>query len=97
MISVEYSIGEYEGFGDEQDYVFLEITLSSEKGFYGTYGAFGDDFDGDYIEVGYGTSVAEFDVGIAAIFSSDELSDQVDNDGDATESEAVVFTIGKTF
>jgi len=97
MISVGYSIGEYEGFGDEQDYDFLEITLSSEKGFYGTYGSFGDDFDGDYIEVGYGTSVAEFDVGIAAIFSSDELSDQVDSDGDATESEAVVFTIGKTF
>ena len=97
MVSLAYSVGEWDGFGAEQDYDFLAVTVESESGFYGTYGTFGDDFDGDYFEVGYGTSIADFDVGISAIFSSEELSDQVDGDGDATESETVVFTIGKTF
>ena len=97
MVSLEYSVGEWDGFGAEQDYDFLAVTVESEGGFYGTYGTFGDDFDGDYFEVGYGTSIADFDFGISAIFSSEELSDQVDGDGDATESETVVLTIGKTF
>ena len=97
MVSLDYSVGEWDGFGAEQDYDFLAVTVESESGFYGTYGTFGDDFDGDYFEVGYGTSIADFDVGISAIFSSEELSDQVDGDGDATEGEAVVLTIGKTF
>ena len=35
--------------------------------------------------------------GISAVFSSDELSDELDDDGDSTESEAIVFTIGKSF
>lgn len=97
IVSLEYSVGEWDGFGMEQDYDFLAITVASDSGFYGTYGTFGDDFDGDYIEVGYGTTVADFDVGISAIFSSDELSDQLDSKGNPTESEAIVFTIGKTF
>ena len=97
IVSLEYSVGEWDGFGAAVDYDFLALTVESASGFYGTHGTFGDDFDGAYFEVGYGTSIASFDVGISAIFSSDELSDQVDGDGDATESEAVVFTIGKTF
>jgi uncharacterized protein (TIGR02001 family) len=97
IVSLEYSAGEWDGFGAEEDYDFLAVTVESANGFYATYGTFGDDFDGDYFEVGYDASIADFDVGVSAIFSSDELSDQVDSDGDATESEAVVFTIGKTF
>ena len=65
--------------------------MTFENGFYGTVGTFGDDFDGEYFEVGYGTIVAELDIGIAFISNSDELSDQAD------EGAAVVFTIGKTF
>ena len=96
-IGLEYSVGEWDGFGNDADYDFLAVTIDPGNGWYGTYGTFGDDFDGDYIEVGYGTSIAEIDFGVAFIYSSDELSDQLDSDGDATESEAVVFTIGKTF
>ncbi|MGV0034479.1 MAG: TorF family putative porin, partial [Candidatus Azotimanducaceae bacterium WSBS_2022_MAG_OTU7] len=97
IVSLEYSVGEWDGFGAEEDYDFLAVTVESESGFYGKYGTFGDEFDGDYVEVGYGTTIADFDVGISAIFSSDELSDQLDDEGDDTESEAVVFTIGKAF
>lgn len=95
-LSVGYSIGQWDGFGDEQDYGFLEVSLE-HNGFYATVGAFDDDFDGEYLELGYGTEIGGFDVGIAGIFASDELSDQVDDDGDATESESIIFTIGKSF
>ncbi|MEQ8693306.1 MAG: TorF family putative porin [Pseudomonadales bacterium] len=97
VFGLEYSVGEWDGFGMEADYDFLAATVALENGFYGTYGTFGDDFDGDYVELGWGTTISEIDFGIAVILSSDELSDQLDSDGDATESEALVFTIGKTF
>ena len=103
IISVEYSTGEYDGFGDESDYDFLAATISAENGLYATVGAFGliqdgdDEADGEYLELGWGTTVSDIDLGIALIFASDELSDQLDSDGDPTESESLVFTIGKTF
>jgi hypothetical protein len=68
-----------------------------DSGFYAKYGTFGKDFDGDYIEVGYGTTIADFDVGISAVFSSDELSDELDSKGEPEESEAIIFSIGKSF
>ena len=89
FLSVGYSIGEWDGDGG-QDYDYLEVP-AEHKGFYGTYGSFGKDFDGDYFQVGYGTEVGGFDLGIAAIFSSKELSDQ---DG---SSESLIFSIGKSF
>ena len=41
MVSLAYSVGEWDGFGAEQDYDFLAVTVESESGFYGTYGTFG--------------------------------------------------------
>jgi uncharacterized protein (TIGR02001 family) len=97
MFSLGYSVGEWDGFGADADYDFLSLTVEGENGFYGTYGTFGDEFDGDYIEIGYGTTIADIDFGIAAIFSSDELSDELDSRGNPTESEAIIFSIGKSF
>jgi uncharacterized protein (TIGR02001 family) len=90
-ISIGYSIGEHDG-GTGSDYDFLDISVDLGAGFYGTYGSHGDDFDGDYFEVGYGTTVSEIDLGVAVIFPSDEL----EGTGDAL-SEAIVFSIGKSF
>jgi len=97
MFSLEYSVGEWDAFGPDQDYDFLALTVSGENGLYGTYGTFGDDFHGDYIEIGWGTTIADLDFGIAGIFADDDLSDQVGSSGNPTESEAIVFTIGMTF
>ena len=85
------SIGEWDGFGAPEDYSFLEATLEADSGIYATYGSFGKDFDGDYIELGYGTTVSDIDLGVALIVS-DDLGDQ-----EGGEGEALVFSIGKSF
>jgi len=97
MFSLGYSVGTWDGFGASADYDFLELTVAAENGLYGTYGTFGDEFDGDYLELGWGTTISDIDFGIAAIFSSDELSDQASSSGSATASEALVFTISKSW
>ena len=101
MLGLEYSFGTYGNFdGPEQDYSFLAATMSADNGLYGTLGQFGGDFDGHYIELGYGLTISEIDFGVAAIFSSDEFgagNGQFDADGNPDESQALVLTIGKTF
>lgn len=91
MVSVGYSIGEWDGFGNPADYSFLEATVETEVGIYAKYGSFGKDADGDYIELGYGTTISDIDLGVFFVFS-DELGDQADG-----ESQALVFTVGKSF
>jgi uncharacterized protein (TIGR02001 family) len=90
MFSLSYNVGEWEVEGAaNQDYDFLSATVE-HKGFYATYGTWGDDFDGDYLEAGYSTAVSGFDVGIALVANSKELS--------GTESdENLVFSIGTSF
>lgn len=88
-LAVDVAIGEYENFdGPTQDYTFASVTLEG-NGFYGTFGTFSQDFDGDYLELGYGTTFSEVDIGIALILANDDLI------GD--EDETLVFTIGKSF
>ncbi|WP_144393384.1 TorF family putative porin [Pleionea sediminis] len=97
FISIGYSVGTWDGGTDiDDDYDFLQITVEHE-GFYGTYGSFGDEADGDYFEFGYGTEIGGFDTSIALILSSEELSDQLDSSDNPTESEALIFTISKSF
>lgn len=105
--SIGYSIGSYDNFegdvdavtlleNEELDYTFLELKVE-HNGFSAIYGSFGGDLDGDYIQFGYDTQIGGFDAGVALIFNSDELSDQVDSAGDATEGEALIFTLRKSF
>lgn len=97
VFGLEYSFGEYDNFGGpDQDYDFLALSVSLENGFYGTFGTFGDDFDGDYFEVGYGTTVADFDVGIYALYADDDLAGD-DLAAVADEDISLIFTLGKSF
>jgi uncharacterized protein (TIGR02001 family) len=100
-LSIDYSVGSYENFdGPEQDYDYTEVSYQHEIGLYAKYATFGKDFDGDYIELGYGTTVSDIDFGIALIFNSDELSDQTRDgteDGEATNGEALIFSVLKSF
>ncbi|MGI9295015.1 MAG: TorF family putative porin [Pseudomonadales bacterium] len=96
LLSLDIAVGEYENFtGPTQDYTFASLTLE-RNGFYGKFGTFSQDFNGDYFELGYGTTIAEVDVGVVLILANDDLlcgpSDSL-CDGDET----LLFTIGKSF
>lgn len=91
IVSVDVAIGEYENFtGPTQDYTYYALTVEKD-GFYGTYAGFSQDFQGEYLELGYGTTVAELDVGLSLLFADEDLSIF----GESNES--LIFTIGKTF
>jgi len=95
FFSLSYNVGQHDEDTtlsiDEADYDFLSLTAEYE-GFYATYGAWGKDFDGDYVEVGYGVEVSGFDLGVALIVNAKEL-DLETGEGD----ESLVFSISKSF
>ena len=97
--SVEYSIGNYDGdfnsgvTGNQQDYTFAAVTYEHGNGAYATYGMWGDEAAGTYIEVGYGMEYKDLEVGIAVINGDDQ--DTTDNL--TTESTSITMSIGKSF
>lgn len=91
MLSVGYSVGKWDGVvGDEAategDYSILTVSLEKD-GFSGTFGTYGQDSDGEYFEVAYGTEIGGFDVGVGVIFSGSDLDDD----------EAMYFSLSKSF
>ena len=71
-------------------------------GFYGKLGSWGDDFNGDYWEIGYGNtlSVADkdlFDYTFAIIRSDKNLSLKDDSNGNPTEDTFFYAGVTKTF
>jgi len=101
FISLEYAIGEYDSSPIEADYTFFAATVEY-SGFYGKLGSWGDDFNGDYWEIGYGNtlSVADkdlFDYTFAIIRSDKDLSLKVDSNGNPTEDTFFYAGVTKTF
>lgn len=89
FVTLDVALGEYLNFdGPTQEYQFYSLT-AEHKGFYGKYGTFDDEFDGDYLEAGYSTVVAEFDVSFYGLYADKNLIGE--------EEHALVFTIGKSF
>jgi uncharacterized protein (TIGR02001 family) len=88
-LSLDVAIGRYDNFtGPTQDYTFASLSFE-HQGFYGTFGMFSQDFDGNYLELGYGTTISDIDLGIALILADDDLVGEDD--------ESLIFTIGKSF
>ncbi|NNF40884.1 MAG: hypothetical protein HKN64_05855 [Woeseiaceae bacterium] len=89
LVSIDAAIGEYENFsGPTQDYTFVSATVA-QNGFYGTFGTFSQDADGDFLQVGYDTTISDIDVGISLLFANKDLI--------GTDDETLLFTIGKSF
>jgi len=91
LFSVGYSQGKWDGVvGDEAategDYSILTISIES-NGFSGTFGTYGQDAEGDYFDVAYGTEIGGFDVGIGVLFSGSDLND----------NESMYFSLSKSF
>jgi len=101
FISISYQIGEYDSEPVTADYTFLDVTLDY-AGFYGTYGTWGDDFSGAYLEIGYGNTLSVddtdlFDYPFAIIRSDEDLSFKVDQNGQPTEDTFFYAGVTKTF
>ncbi len=95
LASLDIAVGKYDNFtGPTQDYTYVALTLAGDA-FYATLAGFGQDADGEYLELGYGTTVADIDLGVSAIYASDELA--LIGEGIADEELSLVFTIGKSF
>ncbi len=89
IVSLDVAVGQYDNFdGPTQDYTYYSVTVD-KNGFYGKLGGFSQDFEGEYLEIGYSTTLAELDVGVSLIFSNEDL---IGND-----DEAIAFTVGKSF
>lgn len=100
IFSLDYAIGEWDGFGTPADYTFTTIAISPEVGPYYSYNTFGDEFEGDYIEIGYGWSAMEVDFSVAFMYDlnageSDALL--LDEGLTGFDDTAITFGIGKTF
>jgi uncharacterized protein (TIGR02001 family) len=92
ILSLEYSFGTYGNFdGPEMDYDFTAVTLE-KNGFYGKYGSFGDEFDGSYLELGYGTEIGGFDAGVSLVINDEDLDLET---GEGTET--IIFSLSKSF
>jgi uncharacterized protein (TIGR02001 family) len=92
VVSLDVAIGQWDAFSEPtQDYIYYALTFAGESGLYATLAGFSQDFEGEYLEVGYGTTVteAEIDLGISLIFANDDLIGEAD--------ESLIFTIGKSF
>ena len=93
FVTFEYSAGRYKNFAEPTaDYGYYAV-IAEYKGFYGKYAGFSQDFDGEYIELGYGTTVADIDLGLSLIANDKNLNVFSDTDGD----EALIFTVGMSF
>jgi len=96
-LSVEVAVGEHDldplihGTSGTDDYTYYAISLEKD-GFYGKFGGFAQDFEGEYLEFGYGTTVADIDLGVALILANDDLYGTPGDD-----EESVIFTLGKSF
>jgi hypothetical protein len=95
FLSFDVALGKYDNFdGPTLNYQFYSLT-ASHNGFYGKFGMFADDFDGNYYEAGYGNNLTVkdvdiFDYAIALIYSDSTL---LGGDSDTN----IVFTITKNF
>ena len=91
-ISLEYSVGDQPDVANS-DYDFAAVTVA-HSGAYLTYGTFGKDADGSYIEVGYAREVSEgFEASVAIITPDDELAPIVAG----VKAQDTVLAIGLTY
>lgn len=71
IFSLDVAVGEWDGFGNPQDYTFTSVTVGGDA--YATFGTWSQDFDGSYLEFGYGTTIMD-DVDLSgSVLYSDEL------------------------
>jgi uncharacterized protein (TIGR02001 family) len=96
IFALDVAVGEYDGFGNPADYMFTSLTISPEMGPYYKLGSFSDDFDGDYIEIGYTYSMEDVgvDLSVALTWSDDLYLTDSGDDGFGGETGEKTITFG---
>lgn len=95
-LTFDAAIGSYDNFGGpELEYQFYSLT-AAYNGFYGKVGTFADDFEGSYLEGGYGNTLTVgdtdlFDYTFTVIYSDEDLAG-----GDSSDTN-FVLALSKTF
>lgn len=95
FLTFDAAIGKYDNFGGPKlNYQFYSVT-AEYNGLYGKVGWFADDFDGTYIEGGYGSTLTVqdtdlIDYAFAVIYSDSTLL------GGSSDTN-FVFTLSKSF
>lgn len=72
-LTVDFALGQYRTEPETLDYTFLKVTAEA-RGFYASFGTFGQDFSGEYGEFGYGFAVSDVDLTVAWVLSDSELA-----------------------
>ena len=100
IFSLDYAVGQADGFGDPTDYTFATVTIAPEVGPYYSLNSWGDELDGEYFELGYGWSSMDLDFGIAFMYdlnAGDPDALRLDEAWTGFDDTAVTFSISKTF
>ncbi len=98
--SLDVAAGEWDGFGTPLDYTFTSLSWELEQGPYFLLGGFSGDFDGEYLEIGYGFDFEGLDLSIALLYSDnvdDPRSSMVLSQDNPFAETALVFGISKSF
>lgn len=100
IFSLDYADGRWGGWGNPSDYTFTTVTISPKVGPYYSYNTYGDQSSGEFIEIGYGFSVNDFDVSVAFLYDlnageSDALL--LDEGWTGYDDAAFTFGVSKTF
>jgi len=95
-VSFEFTSGTREENPTDEDYTFMAVTYEYDI-VTATYGVWGDDFEGAYLEVGIAKEFSGIDFGVSIINGDAEENPSAGSQNFASDGTAMVFTIGKTF
>jgi uncharacterized protein (TIGR02001 family) len=93
-ISASYVVGTYDST-PSQDYTFASVT-AEYKSVYVTFGSWGNDFKGSYVEAGYNTAIGDWDATLSLISNDKDLSGMTDAGGSAVGDMSVVLSVSKS-
>lgn len=95
FLSLDVAVGEYDNFGGPKlDYEFYALS-AEHNGFWGRIGAFANDFDGNYYELGYGSTLTVDDSDLLDYAITLIHSDSTLLGGDADTN--LVLTLSRSF
>jgi uncharacterized protein (TIGR02001 family) len=95
IVSLDVAVGKHElDSSTDEDYTYYALTIE-KNGFYGTFAGFSQDWEGEYLELGYGATVADIDLGISLVLCDEIVSSDLGVLN--ADDEVVLFTIGKSF